>query len=566
MNMILENPLGLWTLTAIIAVLILHRLRQRPERRQVSSLIIWKRIERLLTIAPIRQKSRLYLILMLQILAVIGLSLALAKPVWRSTQSEPLHLVFLIDNSASMSSGYYESGENTTRWELMRKKIRDVIDKSPQGTKVSFYQSPPLESFINIERYAAFNTIAYLELINISSDLESLVSQAQGIKGELYLCSDKLPPDSIINRFSHKPRLILVGTPSDNRAIIRASATPTSGKEDYYDIFATVKNYSSRSIKKIAVEWNGWGGETMDSRQVDLEADEEKSLSFKNIYLSDKLGLVITLRNPDDMKCDNYASLMPPKKYKVSIVGKDNPALKKALTANPSLLKADYSSVINETREDTLYDICIYDEILPFSLPKRAVVINSASEKAILEGFWEYQGKLARPLVTGIDTASPILKYCDFNVFNNIPYAQKLLPKEKEYIKPIITASSASGDESVLIGEWRKGDSHLVFLNFPLEWRGPANPTDWTLTPSFPIFWTNLINYLHPVSQDYTMGEGLCNEAESDNNGVTILDTALPTPEQIPQIETRRVELGRWPIIGAGLCLLAGWLLAVRTK
>jgi len=566
--MILENPIGLWALSAIIAVLILHRLRQRPERLQVSSLVIWKKIERLLTIAPVRSKSRLYLILMLQILAVIGLALALAKPIWRTTQPEPLHLVFLIDNSASMTSGSIAKKLNDAwlitggRWQVMKEKINEVIYKSPSGTTVSFYQVPPLKSFINIEHYAAFNTNAYLELMEIPSDLESLVSLVQGVKGEFYLCSDKLPSEPILNKFPKKPHLILVGAPSDNRAIIRASATPTPDKEDYYDIFAIVKNYSFNSLKNISVGWNKWGGQTMDSQQIDLDANEEKSLSFKSVYLPDKVGLGVALKDDDDMRCDNYASLIPPQKYKINIVGNDNPALRKALAANSALVEINYSPVINETEEDTLYDICIYNEILPFSLPKKAVVINSASEKAIVDGFWRYQGRLERPEVTGIDTSSPILKYCDLNVFNSIPYAQKLLPKEKEYIKPIINVSSVSEDECVLIGEWRKGDRHLVFLNFPLEWRSQTSPTDWTLTPSFPIFWTNLINYLHPISKDYQVSEGLCNESESDNNGVTVLDTALPGPEQRPQIETSRMELGHWPIIGAVVLFLLGWILA----
>jgi hypothetical protein len=301
----------------------------------------------------------------------------------------------------------------------------------------------------------------------------------------------------------------------------------------------------------------------MDSQQIDLDANEEKSLSFKSVYLPDKVGLGVALKDDDDMRCDNYASLMPPQKYKINIVGNNNSALRKALAANSALVEINYSPVINETEEDTLYDICIYNEILPFSLPKKAVVINSASEKAIVDGFWRYQGKMEHPLVSAIDTSSPLLKYCDPDVFNNIPYVQQLLPKEKDYIRPVIMVHNTAGAEGLMIGEWRKAERHLVFLNFPLEWRNQTNPTDWTLTPSFPIFWANLINYLHPVSKDYQVSQGLCNEAESDNNGVTILDTGLPGQVEI---EASRMELGGWFAGLAGLLLLLGWILAVRTK
>jgi hypothetical protein len=289
-------------------------------------------------------------------------------------------------------------------------------------------------------------------------------------------------------------------------------------------------------------------------QKVNLGVGKKRDLFFKDVYLPGNLVLKVVLgsNHMADMECDDKVMLLPPQPCRINIAGKDNPALTKALKSLPS---------VSVNSKSDASDITIFNETLPLTLPAQAIVINSIPET---KAFWDYHGKLDRPLVTGIDTSSPILKYCDLNVFNNIPYAQKLLPREKEYIKPIITASGAFGDESVLIGEWRKGDRHLVFLNFPLEWRGQANPTDWTLTPSFPIFWTNLINYLHPISQEYTLGEGLCNEAESDNNGVTMLDTALPGPEQMPQMETSRVELGHWPIIGAGLLFLLGWILAKR--
>ena len=560
----LENPTGLWALTAIIAVLILHRLRQRPERRQVSSLIIWKKIERLLTMDPVRQKSRLYLILLLQILAVIGLAIALARPIWRTTQPESLHLVFLIDNSASMSSMSLEYKEpiirkiEDGRWTMMKDKIKEVIGKSSADTTVSFYQVPPLKSFIGLKRYETLNVINNLKLMEIPSDVEALVSLVRGVKGEFYFCSDKLPPDSVLDKFPKKPHLILVGKPSDNDAIIRALATPTSGKEDYYDVFVTVKRYQSRMPSRIKIDLVCLLNDNVDMKlgqqEIDVGVNEKKDVFFKDIHLPERPVLKTSIQPVfmDGLECDNQVVLLPPQPCRIKIVGKDNPVLTRALKAIPSVSMNSKSEV---------NDIVIFNETIPLTLPAKAIVINSIPEAKI---FWGYQGKIERPLVTGIDTSSPILKYCDLNVFNNIPYAQKLLPREKEYIKPVIQASDASGDECVLICEWRKGDKHLVFLNFPLEWRNQTNPTDWTLTPSFPIFWTNLINYLHPISKNYTLGEGLCNEEESDNNGITVLDTAVPAPEQIPQIETRRVELGHWSIVGSGLLFLLGWILAKR--
>ncbi|MEW6027547.1 MAG: BatA and WFA domain-containing protein [Planctomycetota bacterium] len=550
--MILENPVGLWALAAIIAVLILHRLRQRPERKEVSSLLIWKRIEQLLTAAPVRNKSRLYLILMLQILAVIGLALALAKPVWRTTQPEPLHLVFLIDNSASMRVVYHNNWKITTRLDLMKEKIKEVITRSPTNTTVSLYQTPPLKAFVDLKSNAVFTIINDLESAKIPSDVESLVSMAHGVKGELYFCSDKLPPDDLINKLPKKPHLILVGKPSSNIAIIHASVTSTPNKEDYYDSFVTIKNYSSNAADNIFIDLTNKDGVNFGHQEVSLGAGEKRDLFFKNIHLPEKASIEIILNNKDDMMIDNWVVLLPPQPCKINMSGKDIQALAKALKAMPPVS-------LNSQSESG--DISIFNETLPLTLPAKAIVINCAPET---NAFWDYEGVITNPMITSIDTSSPILKYCDLDVFNNIPYSRKLLPKEKEYVRPIITASGTSGDECVLIGEWRKGDRHLVFLNFPLEWRNQTQTADWTLTPSFPIFWTNLINYLHPLSRDYTIGEGLCNEEESDNNGITVLDTSIPAQNERPQMETRRVELGAWTILSAVILLLLSWILARR--
>lgn len=567
--MILESPLGLLALSAIALVVILHRLRQRPERRDISSLFIWKQIEQYLTASPVRNKSRLYLILLLQILSVIFLSLALAKPVWWITQPESFHLVFLMDNSASMGSASFEGSGNTYsviaggRWAVVKEKIKEVIVKSPADTTVSLYQVSPLKSFIQLKRYETFNVINNLILMEIPSDVETLVSLSRGIEGEFYFCSDKFPPESVLNKFSQKPHLILVGQPSDNKAIIHAAATPTQGKparldtwsggEDYYDIFVTVKNYSSRPANNIAIDvistFKDSSDKVLGHEKINLDANEKRDLFFKDVHLPEKPRLKIVLDNKDEMMRDNEVWLMTPDPYSINIIGKKSPALIKALKSIPSVFLDDTSSY---------HDITVFNEILPITLPAKSIIINSITEG---KPFWNYQGKTANPVVTGIDTSSPILKYCDLNVFNNIPSAVKLLPVEKEYLKPIIQAKSSDGEDCVLFGEWQKGEQQIIILNFPLDWRSETNPVDWTLTSSFPIFWTNLINYFHPLSKDYTLGSGLCNEEESDNNGISVIDTAKPSADNAIKKEIKRIDFTNWLIFTAGILLLLSWIL-----
>jgi len=598
--MIFENPLGLLALSVIPLIILLHRFRQRPHRQNISSLFIWKKIEEFLVAKPIKRKSYLYLILILQILSVILLSLALAKPVWRVSQPEPLHLVFLIDNSASMGSDNYKPRDSATfvkvnRWELMKEKIKEVIVKAPQNTIVSFYQPPQQKSFIRLNRSETLDVINHLTLMEIPSDIESLVSATADIKGEFYFCSDKLPSESILSRFDQKPHLILVGEPSGNEAIINAAATPTPGKEDYYDIFVSVKNYSLKYPGKIKIDLIGLLNKKAEmkfaSQEIDVGANETKDIFFHDIHLPEKLVLKIVLNSNSagDMMCDNSVWLMPSPKDKINIalIGKSSPVLLKALRAIPYVLVA-YSPTNDDSSKNDKYDVCIFNEIVPSNLPQKVIVIGGISN--ILtenQKFWKYEGKLPNPIIQKIEISSPILNYCAQDIFNTTPWAVRLTPTEKEYLKPIMQAKGTNGEDCILLAEWQKGNQQLIIINFPIDWRTDTNPNDWTGTPYFPIFWTNLINYLCPESEsklnnyilyrtgktvenniyfrtgwfDNGPGINLCDEQESDDNGITLIDTAIPSIDNLSGQKVKRIDLDNWSILTAGILLLLSWIL-----
>jgi hypothetical protein len=612
--MIFENPLGLLGLLLIPIIIILHRLRQRPPRQNISSLFIWKQIEQYLTSKPLRKKSYLYLILLLQILTVICLSFALATPIWKITKSQPPHLIFLIDNSASMGSIYNDSGQKPiTRWELLLAKIKKVIEDTPTDSTFSFYQSKMDMVLRNLKRNPALNAIYKLKLLEIPSDIESLVQETKNIKGEVYFCSDKMPSESILKELGQRLHLILVGQPSHNKAITRAASTRVSDKENYYNIFAVIKDYSPGSqVENVSVDLIGLtqkGEKTLGHQETNLKAGEETNVIFKNIYLEKKILLKIILNVNDEMECDNKVWLTPSKDITIAVVNKDNPSLMKALRANP-IVSVDYRTKIDayniEMRDGTIfYNIYIFNEILFGDPPYKSVVINAIPYGTPLNRipsgipdntdqnrFWKYEGKISNPVITKIDTTSPILQYCDTGIFTRIPYALEVTPIEIEYFKPIIQAKGANGEDCVLLGEWQKGNRQLIIINFPIDWRTDINPNDWTSTPSFPIFWTNLINYLWPESESklnnyilyrtgeavegniyfntgwyyYSMfsdsvGMNLCDDKESDNNGISVMDTARPSAERLPEQEVKMINLNNWLIFAAGILLLSSWLL-----
>ncbi|MFH1230550.1 MAG: BatA domain-containing protein [Planctomycetota bacterium] len=601
--MIFESPLGLLALSVIPIIVLFHRFRQRPRRQNISSLFIWKQIEHYLTSNPLKNKKSLYLIVLLQILTVVFLSFALAKPIWKITESQPPRFVFLIDNSASMGSIYNDSSQkHITRWELLLNRIKKVIEEAPTKSIFYFYQTYQKEPLINLSRSKALNIIKTLTLTEIPSDVESLIPVIKDIDCPIYFCSDQLPSEKLLGYFRQKPHLILVGQPSNNKAIIRVSASPIPNRGNYYDVFVSIRDYSRNLANetKIPIELIGLtkeGEKILGHQEVTMKKSEDIGIFFRDIYLPEKHPLKIRLNIDDGMMCDNSVWLMPSQKDKINIalIGKNSPVLLKALRAIPYVL-VEYFPANDDSSKNDKYDICMFNEIVPLNLPQKAVVISGISDIVTEKHtFWKYEGKVSNPVIRRIETSSPILNYCVQDIFTGIPWAVRLTPTEKEYLKPIIQGKSSIGEDIILLCEWQKGAQHLVMLNFMIEWVSETNPSDWTTTPSFPIFWTNLINYLNlggqSLQKDYLLyrtnelidgniflragwyysgnnnllpegiGINLCNDKESDNNGISVMDTAKPSASKTLKKEIKRIDFANGSIFIAGILLLLSWIL-----
>jgi len=96
---IFAAPAFLWGLLALPLVVLLHRIRVRRERREVAGSFLWRRAR---DAGARRPRMRPSVLLLLQLLAVAGLSLAAAGPRW-NLAGPPLR-VLVIEASASMAA------------------------------------------------------------------------------------------------------------------------------------------------------------------------------------------------------------------------------------------------------------------------------------------------------------------------------------------------------------------------------------------------------------------------------------------------------------------------------
>ncbi|MBE6674648.1 MAG: VWA domain-containing protein [Ruminococcaceae bacterium] len=123
-------PLGLLGLLAVPIIIIIYILRSKYKNKNVSSTFIWKR-----SLKYIKRRIPLNfimsLLLILQILAVVAASFAIARPTVKPLKSE--EKIVIIDASASMLA---ESG-GQTRFEYAKQMLVEATDKVGSNNQIT---------------------------------------------------------------------------------------------------------------------------------------------------------------------------------------------------------------------------------------------------------------------------------------------------------------------------------------------------------------------------------------------------------------------------------------------
>ncbi len=116
-------PIFLAFLGLGVPIVLLYLLKQRRRRVEVSTLMFWDRILRDEQSVTSLTRLRKLLSLFLQLLFVLLLAFALARPLWSGKLTGSRRVVILLDTSASMSV----PEEGGTRFDLARKSALGVI-------------------------------------------------------------------------------------------------------------------------------------------------------------------------------------------------------------------------------------------------------------------------------------------------------------------------------------------------------------------------------------------------------------------------------------------------------
>lgn len=558
--MSLQNPLWLLGLLAIPPVIWLAWRYKKPLHLLVSSVILWRKLPSAPTAS--RQRWQWLLSLICHVLFVILLVLTLAQPVVHIKSSVPRHIIVLLDNSASMSSVI--SGTNKTRWDIVKNKLEILLNQLNTNDRVTIWHSQG--SIREVDKQSALKDLAQIPLAMIAHNFNGFIRQVASAintasKQEqitLVICLDKMPPDEVIGLLPVKPLFVLVGEPSNNKAIVQANSTPAPDKPSLVDIFVMVKNYSGSPVE-FPVELSDTKNKPVSSIKTTVPAGSKCPIVFPAIP-ADPGKYRVSIKINDELPADNEAWVRAGEdKLRLCLTGINNEAVLKVLRAIGNTASVDYTPVISDT---TKYDLLIFNNALPEILPQHSVIINppvNINAMAGLKPLVMVAGVITPMRITIIDEASPLFRHISFDNIH-IRQAAQLVIYDREHFKPLVK----SGDD-VLIGEFRDGEKYCLVIGFDVEWNKDSN---WSLMPSFPIFWANVINYFNsqiaPKATSWEDASNLCDEAESDNSGEMRDDTAQLLKDETTK-ELSPVNISAYFIIAAGCLLILGWLIESRT-
>src|SRR5687768_10286291 len=130
-------PLALVALPLMGVIIALYLLRMRRPSAPIASLELWDESVRDREANTLWQRLQLSALLVLQLLVLLSLILALARPWLKQEDVGRRNVVLVIDTSASMAALDGVSGRRTTRLEAAKSKALEMVDRLQTGDLAS---------------------------------------------------------------------------------------------------------------------------------------------------------------------------------------------------------------------------------------------------------------------------------------------------------------------------------------------------------------------------------------------------------------------------------------------
>jgi Ca-activated chloride channel homolog len=476
-------PLAFGLSLLIPVIVAMYLLKLRREERTVSSTFLWQRMVRDVEANAPWQKLRRNLLLLLQLLLLIALIFALARPFILTTGIAGQNLILIIDRSASMAS----TDASGTRLDAAKAEALRLLDQLPdegRATVIAIGGQMEVPVSASTDRRELRQAVEDLQIRNGGgSDLTQALALAQSLaareyESEVAIISDgqvTIPDDASLPA---PVQFFPVGSRGDNAAI---SAFVLQGGTGSQTLFAQATNYGPTAAqRRLVIEIDqGNGLELFNAYDLTLDPGQDRSI------VADVPNTVrqaqARLEGDDPLPLDDTAWATSPgtDRALVQIVTDGNRFLEAAFSLLPGLEVTTVPTTTTTFTETAA--LTVLDGVTPDPLPPgNLLFVGPLRSTELFSVTGEIEFPAPRPATGG----DPLLR--------NVAVSEINIARAAQITKPVWarTIIDSDGGPLLLVGE--QNGRRIGVLSFALQ------NSDLPLQIAFPVLLANLTGYLAP--------------------------------------------------------------------
>ena len=482
--MTFANPVAFFVLLSVPLILFLHLFRVRRREVRVTTLRFWDATLREREASALSRQLRLNLLLVLQVLALVALTLALARPAVTFRVSGYPRAVLILDTSASMKATDVPGG----RFAAAQAQALEAVAGMPPGKQAMVLEAssrPIVLVPFTGDRRALRRAIEGMQPGDGSGRLEEAVAMAlelgrTGPPAEIHLFSDAaFAPLQIPENGAPPLRWHVVGRRSDNVGITALEVRKSLYGAFEHQAFLALGNFATEP-KSFALRLL-LDGTPLAEQRVDLPPQVKRSFEIPFTLrgggiLRAEIGL------QDDLQTDNHAHAVLPEPHalRVLLVTRGNFFLERALRVDPQvMLQVRTPEAL--LPESWKADVVVLDSYAPTTLPAgRYLLVQSLARNAPLRQV----GNAEMPAILDWERDHPAMRYLDLSGVV-VQRAMKVRP---------LGGGRAVVESSLtpLVYTWDEEGVRAIFVGFDFS------RSDLPVRAAFPLFVSNALRWLYP--------------------------------------------------------------------